>query len=191
MTTVDIFTNVHKGIRRALFEACVALGRASEGGEDARAARQALGEALHFVRHHGDNEDTLLVPLLQRHAPEIAARMAEAHRRIEGALAELEGCAAASSVHELYLRAGAFVALYMDHMREEEQELEPRIRAAVDAAALAGAGRGAVARTAPGDQRMMLGWMLPAMPRAEADAFLSLLPREMAEELGRLVAPRP
>lgn len=187
-TTPDIFTNVHKGIRRALFEACLAIGRASEGGQESAEARRLLQEALRFVRHHGENEDMLLLPLLQRRAPEIAARMEEAHHRIDGALALLEARTAEAPVHELYLQAGAFVALYLDHMREEEQELESKIRAALDVDALAAFGRGSVERTAPADQRMMLGWMLPAMPRAEADGFLARMPRDLAEDLGRLLA---
>jgi hypothetical protein len=186
-TTPDIFTNVHKGIRRALFEACLALGRAGEGGEQGAAARQLLQEALRFVRHHGENEDLLLLPLLGRRAPEVATRMEAAHGRIEAALAALEGRAADAPLHELHLEAGGFVALYLDHMREEEQELEPLIRAVLDADALAGFGRGSVERTAPADQRMMLGWMLPAMPRAEVEAFLGRVPRDVAEELGRML----
>lgn len=186
-TTPDIFTNVHKGLRRALFDACVALGRASDGGEDDATARRLLKEALRFVAHHGENEDLLLLPLLQRAAPDVAARLEDAHPRIDEARATLEARASDAPAHELYLRAAAFVALYLDHMREEEQELEPKIRAALGADALAGFGRASVERTAPADQRMMLGWMLPAMPRAEADTFLSRMPPALAEELGRLL----
>lgn len=186
-TTPDIFTNVHKGIRRALFDACLALGRAGGGGEEDAAARRALREALRFVAHHGENEDKLLLPLLQRRAPEIAARMEVAHRRVDGALARLEARAAEAPAHELYLQAGAFAALYLDHMREEEEEFEPGIRAALDADALAGFGRESVARTAPADQRMMLGWMLPAMPRVEAEVFLKRLPQAVAADLGRML----
>jgi hypothetical protein len=186
-TTPDIFTNVHKGIRRALFDACLALGRAGDGGAADATARRILQEALRFVAHHGENEDVLLLPLLQGRAPEIAARMADAHRRIDDALATLTARAADAPTHALYLETAAFVALYLEHMREEEQELEAGIRAALGADALAGFGRGSVERTAPADQRMMLGWMLPAMPRAEAESFLGRLPREVAEELGRLL----
>src|SRR5262249_10517761 len=89
-TTPDIFTNVHKGLRRALFEGCVALGRGGDGREESAPARRLLQEAMHFVRHHGANEDLLLLPLLRARAPEVAARMDEAHRRLEGAIGELD-----------------------------------------------------------------------------------------------------
>lgn len=187
MTSPDIFTNVHKGIRRALFEACIALGRAGDSREESAAARRLLAEALHFARHHGENEDVLLLPLLRARAPEIAARMEEAHARIDGALAALEAQVAEAPVRELHLRAGAFVAVYLEHMLEEEEQLDPKIRAAVGSDALAGFGRGSVERTAPEDKKRMLGWMLPAMPRAEADAYLSRLPPELAEHLTRLL----
>jgi hypothetical protein len=190
-TTVDIFTNVHKGIRRALFEACLALGRAGDSRDESAAGRRLLGEALRFVRHHGENEDELLLPLLRGRAPEIAARMEEAHRGIDGALTTLEERVAEARAHELHLQAGGFVALYLDHMREEEQALEPRIRAAVGADELAGFARESVERTAPADQRMMLGWMLPAMPRAEAEVFLKRLPRDLAEGAGSSRRSRP
>src|SRR6185312_2154026 len=90
-------------------------------------------------------------------------------------------------VDQLCFAAGAFLASYLEHMREEEQDLEPAIRAAVDADALAAFSRGSVERTAPADQRMMLGWMLPAMPRSEAEAFLGRLPGALAAELRHLV----
>lgn len=118
---------------------------------DTAAARRLLGEALRFVRHHGENEDVLLLPLLRSRAPEIV----------------------------------------LEHMREEEQDLEIGIRAVLTADDLASFSRGSVERTAPADQRMMLGWMLPAMPRAEAEAFLKRLPPAVAEELSRLIEPDP
>lgn len=189
MTKPDIFTSVHKGIRRALFEACLALGRAGESREEGAAARRLLQEALHFTKHHGENEDLLLLPVLRDRAPAIAARMERGHGTIGGALAALEARAEDAPVDELHFAAGAFIALYLEHMREEEQDLEPAILAAVDADALAAFGRGSVERTAPADQRMMLGLMLPAMPRAEAEAFLGRLPGALAAELRHLVEP--
>lgn len=183
-TTPDIYTNVHKGLRRALFASCLALGRASDAEETAE-ARRLLGEVLHFVRHHGENEDVLLLPLLQRRAPEIALRMEEAHRHIDDALAALEARVADAAVEDLHHRLASFIALYLEHMREEEQELDERIRAVLTAEEMAGVGRGSVERTAPADQRMMIGWMLPALPRPQAEAYLKKLPPSLAEELSR------
>jgi hypothetical protein len=70
-TEPALFTDVHKGIRRALFAACVSLGSAEGDAEREAAARTQLGEALHFVAHHGENEDLLLLPLLRERAPQL------------------------------------------------------------------------------------------------------------------------
>lgn len=190
MPTPDIFRNVHKGIRRALFESCLALGRApSDSADSAAQTRALLKEALRFTRHHGENEDVLLLPMLRDRAPDVAARMAAAHERVDAALAGLEAAADSEPVAPLHLRATAFLSLYLEHMREEEEDLEPAILAALDPDALSSFSRGSVARTAPADQRMMLGWMLPAMPRPEADAFLQRLPPPLAQELAATLPP--
>ncbi len=71
-------------------------------------------------------------------------------------------------------------------MREEEQEFDIAIRAAIPADELAAFGRGSVERTAPADQRMMLGWMLPAMTRVDVEASFARLPPSVADELRSL-----
>ena len=187
-TNPDIFTNVHKGIRRALFSACTALGRAGDDEERGGAARAVLREVLRFVAHHGENEDLLLVPRLRAKAPGVAERIERAHGHVSEALAALTASIEVAPAQELYERSCGFLALYLEHMREEEQELEPMIRAALSVEELAGFGRGSVERTAPADQRMMLGWMLPAMTRADVEAFLGRLPPSMAEQLRPLAA---
>jgi hypothetical protein len=188
MSHPDIFTNVHKGIRRALFEVGVALGRADGDPQRTTAARAQLREVLHFVAHHGENEDLLLVPLLDQSAPAVSERMRAGHARIESVLAALIASSEDAPIGALYHRTCELVALYLEHMREEELELEPAIRAALTLEQLVGFGRGSIERTAPADQRMMLRWMLPAMTRADAEAFVGKLPSPLADELRPLVA---
>lgn len=188
MTTIDIFTNVHKGIRRALFEVCVALGRAGDDPRRSAAARAQLREVLHFVAHHGDNEDVLLLPLLEERAPAVFERMHAEHARINQPLDALIADIDTASCDALYQRTCEFVALYLEHMREEEQVHDPAIRAVLTNEELAGFGRGSVERTAPADQRMMLGWMFPAMARADAAGYLAKLPAPLADELRPLAA---
>jgi hypothetical protein len=52
-------------------------------------------------------------------------------------------------------------------------------------------GRRSVERTALVDQRMMLGWMLPAITRRDEDAFLGRMPPALAAELRLLLEPSP
>jgi hypothetical protein len=127
MTTAnpDLFTNVHKGIRKALFDSCAALGRAGGDVDRDAAARTLLRDALSFVELHGDNEDVLLLPLLNERVPSVLAAMTRAHQRIEPILRALTADAATAPIDALYQRTCAFTALYLEHLREEECDLEP------------------------------------------------------------------
>lgn len=190
MTTAapDIFTNVHKGIRKALFDACTALGRAGDDVERSRLARARLRDALRFVAHHGENEDLLLLPLLRERAPACCERMERGHAAIADTLGSIESRVDTATTDELYERAAWLTTLYLTHMREEEQELQPAIRAALSVDEIAAFGKKSVERTAPEDQRMMLSWMLPAMTRVDVEAFFARLPAQVAERLRPLAA---
>ncbi len=179
----DLFSNVHKGIRRALFAACAALGCAEGDPERERAARALLTEALRFVAHHGENEDLLLLPLMRERAPELFASLDEAHRALDTAR---EALTEEQPVVQLYLATCAFTALYLAHMDQEERVFEPAMRAVLSVDDAVAFGRRSVERTSPQDQRMMLGWMLPAMTSRDVDAFLSRLPVALAAELRSL-----
>jgi hypothetical protein len=182
----DLFTNVHKGIRRALFSTCLALGKARDETVSA-ALRAELRRVLHFVRHHGENEELLLLPMLAETAPVVHGRMRAAHAEIDALLLALEGRVDGGGATELYHGLCELAARYLEHMREEELELEPRIAAALTLEQMHEFGRASVARTAPEDARVMLGWMLPAMPPSQAREFLARLPPELERELRGLV----
>ena len=74
-------------------------------------------------------------------------------------------------------------------MHDEECVFEPAIRGILSADEVIAFGRRSVERTAPPDQRMMLGWMLPAMTRPDAESLLGHLPPALAAELSVLVDP--
>ena len=183
MIKPDIVTNVHQGIRKSLFDTCAALGRTSDGDERELTVRELLRGTLRFVGHHGENEDVLLLPLLVKQGPEAHERMQTDHKRVSAALEALRAVNDTASLHALYHDTCAFTALYLEHMRKEELELESSIRAALSLEQLQEFGRQAIARTAPEDQRLMLSWMLPAITSADAEALLSRLPAGLAAEL--------
>jgi hemerythrin-like domain-containing protein len=186
ITQPDIFCNVHKGIRSALFQACTALGRAGDDAVSGAAARDQLRAALHFVEHHGENEDLLLLPLLRERAKLVFERMQRAHTSVNEALRALLANLDSLPMEELYLRASQFLALYLEHLREEEQDIDPVIRAHISVEELSSFGRRAVERTSPSDQRLMLGWMLPAMTAEDVESFLSRVPAESQQEMRKL-----
>jgi len=190
MTTTakpDLFSNVHKGIRRALFTACIDLGRAEGDAAREIAARITLAQALRFVAHHGENEDLLLLPILRERAPQIFDSMSRSHAALEEARVALTEPQEIAATH---LAACAFTSQYLAHMDDEERVLGPAIFAVLSADEAIAFGRRSVERTAPADQRMMLGWMLPAMAREDADALLGRVPPALAAELRQLLHDR-
>lgn len=179
--TTDLFHNVHKGIRHALFDATFALGR---GDDD---ARERLRNALRFTAHHGQNEDVLVVPLLTVRLPAIAARMRVAHEEIDAGLyrlrCEVDGD---TPLAALYAKACAFTSIYLEHLAEEEELIDPAIRAVYRDEELAFVGRDSMTRTSPDDARMMLSFMLPSLTREDAAGYLAKLPPALASQLGAL-----
>jgi hypothetical protein len=178
--SVDLFHNVHKGIRKALFDAEVALGR---GDEDGRADAQ---NALRFTAHHGENEDLLLLPLLEARLPTVVARMRDGHARIDHELHGLLRDVTSAPLAGLYRRLAGFTGRYLEHIAEEEDVVDPAVRGAFSDEDLAFFGAESVARTAPDDARMMLRFMLPALTRDDAAAYLAKLPPALAAELRAL-----
>src|SRR5690349_341098 len=157
MKTPDLFINVHKGIRRALFETVAALGR------NEPSARDLLAKTLHFLEHHGANEDEVLIPMIRERNAALAQRMERAHEELTPVLNGLKR----APLDELFALTNQFLAAYLLHMHEEENVFDPQIRALFTAEELGVFGMKSVQRTSPADQLMMLTWMLPAMPRED------------------------
>lgn len=187
-TQPDIFRNVHKGIRAALFEACTALGRAGADPTRTHLARTTLKNALTFVAQHGDNEDVLLVPIVEHKVPDVAARMKAAHGPINAALQALRANADQLSMQALYDETADFTALYLAHISQEEREFEPRILATLSAEELMRVGQQSVERTPAGLRPMMLRWTAASVTKEDAADLLSRLPAALADDLRGLVA---
>lgn len=181
----DVFTHVHQGIRRALFDASTALARAEGDPAAQHVALSLVEDALLFVTRHGENEDALLLPLLDGRAPEISARMRDAHQRIENELETIRKLHARRAP-DLYLRFSLFIAHYLTHMAEEELELEPHIRAAVSDAELIEGGKRAVTRVDPEERMRMLRLMIPALPLRAARSLLERLPPDVAQKFASI-----
>jgi hypothetical protein len=136
MTTTkhDLFTTVHKALRRMLFEAAALLGRTdfTAPGELAT-ARAAVTRCLDFLREHAEHEDRHLGPEILRLAPGLAGTLDGEHTRLEhGAISidslwpRVEALPAgerAPLAAELGRRLNALIVEHLRHMDREEREV--------------------------------------------------------------------
>src|SRR5262245_66571403 len=88
----DLFTPIHKSLRRLMFDAAVTLGRTDFGSpEETTAAARAVTVCLEFLRQHAEHEDRRVVPVIARLSPGLAATIALEPPELERAAAEADG----------------------------------------------------------------------------------------------------
>lgn len=135
----DLFTLPHKALRAWIGATATALG-----GLDATdfARRVAvigqLRSLLNDLAAHGHHEDDFIVPVLDRHVPDLAQRLREEHISLETAIATL--CALVDEFDQspspalqlgLYRKLRSFEGRNMAHLEFEETEVMPALWQAV------------------------------------------------------------
>src|SRR5215475_12629581 len=89
--TFDVYRNIHKGIRRLLFDVTSTFGSVDPGdGQAVDAATTQLHECVRFLVTHAEHEDAHVQPSIDRHLPVIAERVGEEHAVLEHQMASLE-----------------------------------------------------------------------------------------------------
>ena len=172
--TVDIYRDVHKGIRAELFAVTEAAGRTDAG--DA-AARQALAAHVRglvgLLDEHAEHEDVHIGAVLAEQLPEL-------HERVEGDHADFErqtqtvvalaAEAAASTgpdarrlTSRLYGDLAAFTGVYLLHQEVEERIVMPALEAAIGFPATLAVNQAIVASIPPDRMAASLALMIPAM----------------------------
>lgn len=179
----DVFKNVHKGIRNALFDICLRIGRTDvDHPEKWRALQSRTREILRFIDLHGENEDLLLLPMVAARAPEYFERMKTAHQELEETTAALRHALEHEPSH-LYHAACTFTAEYLEHMREEELEHLPVLQIHLSSEELHDFERRAIARAEPTEQSLLLSYMLSAMTDSEVASFLEKTAHSAPDEI--------
>jgi hypothetical protein len=172
--TVDLYRDVHKGIRAELFDATGEAGRMDPG---ARTARVALAGRIHRLAEvldaHSGHEDSVIQPAIEAHLPDLAARVQADHdgfaRRTAGLVSMADDAVAAprrteaAAVHRLYLELAAFAGDYLAHQDLEERAVLPALEKAVGAAAVLGMHTAIISSIPPDEMARALAFMLPAM----------------------------
>jgi hypothetical protein len=178
-TTLDLYREVHKGIRRTLFALCDAAGSLAPDDKNARhdfVARFAELDRL-LTMHHEHEDGEFLGELVARVAPELAGEVHAAHETIVGHLAELRRAVIAlgdggGDVDDLYDRMASFVVDYLAHMAFEEHRVMTALAARATFDELMAVQIGIRSTMLPGDMVVFMRAMLPAMNADERTNML-------------------
>jgi hypothetical protein len=139
-TRVDVFTPIHKALRRRLFDVAAQAAR-TDFAVAAAAAETAAAVAamLELCREHAALEDRHYQPIIEAVAPALARELAAQHEALEAATDTLEailplvaGADEPSRVSlgaELVRRVNLLVAEQLRHMDREEREAAPLVGA--------------------------------------------------------------
>ena len=189
----DLYRQIHKGIRQALFDVTMGAGRLDVADVDAVDAYLAAQESLLTLLHlHHHSEDTFVQPLVVEHAPALAEIIAADHGEVEAGMAVLEERArrlASGSrggrpavALNLYLDLSRFTSAYLAHQLVEETRVMPALRAAFSTDELVGVEMAVRSAVSPAELAMAVSYMLPAMnveERTEMLAGMSMAPPEV------------
>jgi hypothetical protein len=144
----DMFTPIHKGLRRTMFQTAMRLGRTDFGSlEDVAATQRELVQCMTYLREHAEHEDRHVIPRLAEIAPELAAELEAAHPQLEHAALDIEcmgqRLAALSPAEretlggEVLRRFHGLIADQIRHMEREERQANAAFWGAMDDGAMA------------------------------------------------------
>jgi iron-sulfur cluster repair protein YtfE (RIC family) len=177
--SVNLYREVHKGLRRALGELVDATGSLDVTDQDAVAAMRALFADLDMMltTHHSHEEIGRLGELISDHVDADTARsIQDAHDWSDAALADLRirvaSMQSGQDAATLYDAVVEFVAGYLAHMNDEEQVVMPSLVAGADPDELGQIVMQIRMSVPPPDMCTFLRYMLPAMNPDERTSTL-------------------
>ena len=170
----DLYRDIHKGIRSTLFAVTTAAGCLDPTDDSGWGALTDHVLAVqHLLHEHACNEDAFIDPVLEVHAPDLAAAITADHRVLDGSLATIIDIVQTGAggpmverrqmAHSAYLGLGAFTSAYLHHQAIEETEVMPLLEGAIGVDAVRELHRSIISSIPPGSLMQALSLMLPAM----------------------------
>lgn len=174
----DIYTKVHKGLRKALFDLSYCAGRTDgTNDEELISLAKLFNDVIKFLEEHGRNEELYQLPLLEARCPGAAKHDNEDHKMIEKQIEALKrnfNNLVSSSAKErrvktevFYHLFNDFISIYLKHMLNEELETTKLFHEYCTDDEINSALKKIISNTAPQDMMMMLKFMIPAINRSE------------------------
>lgn len=172
IVTLDLYRDIHKGIRSELFGLTLDAGRLDPSVRSSRVELAGrVRTAVELLEKHAEHEDAAVQPALEVHLPAYAEKIAADHVAIEARMVTLAEMAedavdateTYAAIHRLYLELSSFTAAYLEHQDVEERVVMPALDAAIGVEAV-GAIHGAIIGSLPPEElAQSLALMIPAM----------------------------
>ena len=172
--TLDLYKDIHKGIRVELFSVTAEAGRLDPSQGIARAALAThVNDVVHLLTGHAEHEDAAIQPVLEARLPDLAERIEVDHLTLDARMDELVEMAAeaasltvvdaGSKVHRIYLALASFTSDYLRHQDVEERVVMPSLEAAVGFPEVLTIHQAILAGMPPEEMAKGLAVMIPAM----------------------------
>jgi len=178
--TLDLYREVHKGIRRALFGFCEAAGSLDPDDASARQAFVAGFAELELMLtlHHGHEDDGPFGEIIGRLTPEFVEELEAAHVTAVEGIASLRRTVTAfgaggQNADELYDQIVSFLSFYLGHMTFEEKTVMVALSERSNFDDLMSVEIGIRTNIAPPNMVVFMHAMLPAMNPNERTNMLS------------------
>lgn len=174
LAAVDLYRDIHKGIRAELF---AVTSTAASLDPTVRVDRQAIadhvGSVSEVLTSHAHHEDEFIDPVLVEHDAQLAEQVTTDHERLERRFEGLVSLAreAVDAVtadhrrltHLLHLELSSFTSDYLAHQYLEERVIMPVIERAIGPDATLAIHEAIVSSIPPDEMARSLSFMLPAM----------------------------
>lgn len=179
----DIYRDVHKGLRKELFDLVMLVGATDFGDREAlETVQRRFVRTVDLLEMHSRHEDKHMQPLIEALDKEKAARIAEAHVSVDVDVANLlrqvnlvkatdEDVAARG--RQIYLQLNHFVAAYLEHIALEEEEVNTLLLKAYDDDFLAALSAKIRSDIPPPAMETFMSCMIPAVNNPERGEILN------------------
>jgi hemerythrin-like domain-containing protein len=178
----NLYTAVHKGIRRQLSEMLTLTGMLDfEDSRQRNHFNHRLAGLAAMLESHAHHEDKHIAPLIERAAPELGRRIGATHQVLEQTMERMRGILARMETqpetaralgHELYLALARYVATQFDHMDEEEGSVMGALWAAYSDEELNAMNSALLADIPPQEMGVWLSWMVPTLAPFEQQGMI-------------------
>ena len=171
---IDLYRDIHKGIRAELFAVTLQAGSLDPTDRTARVDLAArVGFLVRTLETHAEHEDAWIQALVETYLPAAATRIATDHSAFDVRMADIHEMAGAavqacgeparSIGHEVYMEMASFTSAYLSHQDLEERVVMPTLAANLTPLAVLDVHESIIGSIPPAELAESLALMLPAM----------------------------